>query len=50
LHKVETHTTRLPEVGQFRDLVEFIKRSYGLSEYDTVVNGVKDLSVSEQSD
>jgi hypothetical protein len=50
LHQVETHTKRLPEVGQFRDLVEFINRSYGLSAYDKVVDGVKDLSVSEHSD
>jgi hypothetical protein len=50
LHKVETHTKRLPEVGQFRDLVEFINRSYGLSEYDRVVDGVKDLSVGVHSD
>jgi hypothetical protein len=35
---VETHTKRLPEVEQFRDLVEFINRSYGMPEYDAVVD------------
>jgi hypothetical protein len=50
LHKVETHTKRLPEVGQFRDLIEFINCSYGLSGYDRVVERVNDLSISEPSD
>ncbi|KAL2783833.1 hypothetical protein BJX66DRAFT_344594 [Aspergillus keveii] len=49
LHKFKTHTERLADVEQFRALLEFINRSYGLSEYDTVVDGVKDLSVSEHS-
>ncbi|KAL2811981.1 hypothetical protein BJX63DRAFT_397821 [Aspergillus granulosus] len=50
LHKVEAHTKRLPEVGQFKELVNFINRSYGLSEYETVVDGVKLLSVCDPKD
>ncbi|KAL3466922.1 hypothetical protein BJX64DRAFT_204127 [Aspergillus heterothallicus] len=47
LDTVEAHTKRLPEVGQFKELVEFVKRSYELDSYDALVDGVKDLSVCE---
>ncbi|KAL2831914.1 hypothetical protein BJY01DRAFT_254058 [Aspergillus pseudoustus] len=50
LHNVEAHTKRLPEVGQFKELVEFINRSYRFAEYESVVQGVKNLSVDKARD
>ncbi|RDW72723.1 uncharacterized protein DSM5745_07895 [Aspergillus mulundensis] len=45
LHRVNIDARRLPEVGQFKELVQSVQRSYALNEYDDLVGSVLGLSV-----
>ncbi|KAL4982175.1 hypothetical protein BDW68DRAFT_64073 [Aspergillus falconensis] len=45
LHRVKIDARRLPEVGQFKELLQAVQRSYALTEYDSLVDSVKGLIV-----
>ncbi|KAL4995350.1 hypothetical protein BDV10DRAFT_174954 [Aspergillus recurvatus] len=45
LHRVKVDARRLPEVAQFKELLRSVQRSYALTEYDSLVDSVKGLSV-----
>ncbi|KAL4758347.1 uncharacterized protein BDW70DRAFT_142007 [Aspergillus foveolatus] len=45
LHRVKIDARRLPEVAQFKGLLQSIQRSYSLTEYDSLVDSVQCLSV-----
>ncbi|KAL4923554.1 uncharacterized protein BDV17DRAFT_285337 [Aspergillus undulatus] len=45
LHRMKIDSRRLPEVAQFKALVESVQRSFSLSEYDALVDSVQGLKV-----
>ncbi|KAL4974655.1 hypothetical protein BDW66DRAFT_139318 [Aspergillus desertorum] len=45
LHRVKIDARRLPEVGQFKELLQSVQRSYALAEYDSLVHSAQSLSV-----
>ncbi|KAL4900132.1 hypothetical protein BDW74DRAFT_104352 [Aspergillus multicolor] len=45
LDRVNIDVRRLPEVGQFKELIQSVLRSYALNEYDNLVDSVQGLSV-----
>ncbi|KAL3472257.1 hypothetical protein BJX99DRAFT_8902 [Aspergillus californicus] len=45
LHRMRVDTQRLPEVRQFKWLVELIQHSYELYDYQSLVDSVQDLKV-----
>ncbi|KAL4734946.1 hypothetical protein BDV11DRAFT_197127 [Aspergillus similis] len=45
LHRVKIDARRLPEVAQFKELLQSVQRSYALTEYESLVDSVQGLSV-----